>query len=330
MALPYGQPTPPVNSQYGSLGRYFGGGANIGRSVFGAGATPTPGGRAPGLAPPTGLRTPGYTPNYGDLLNQDPGYMAAQSNNAFAVASAAAQKDAALKALQYDYNGSGNNFSQMAQYVKNLGYLKSDAKYNLGNLQSDTAYNLGNLNSDYNWNFGNLGQDTADARIISQMQLAARGVTQSGETPWAQEHIQRGYDRSLHDLQTTRDRGTYAANTGLTRGTHDINTGLERGTYGLDVGKYNSGKSLAEQAAQLERGYIDAQQNASSSNAQAITDAQGRLAANPLYQPREGFAQLDPDWQKKYGVPVYSDTSGQLWTTGPDGSPVPFQGQGAQ
>jgi hypothetical protein len=34
--------------------------------------------------------------------------------------------------------------------------------------------------------------------------------------------------------------------------------------------------------------------------------------------------RLDPDWQSKYGVPVYVGPDGALYTTGSDGKPQPY------
>jgi len=59
--------------------------------------------------------TPGYVPNYGAILAQDPGYIAAQANAGLSNGMAASNRDAAIAALQYGYNGAGNRFSDVAQ-----------------------------------------------------------------------------------------------------------------------------------------------------------------------------------------------------------------------
>lgn len=62
------------------------------------------------------IRTPGYTPDYNYLIQNDPAYLAAHSLGQEALSSAGASRDAALKALEYDY--SGNPHAQMQEILR--------------------------------------------------------------------------------------------------------------------------------------------------------------------------------------------------------------------
>lgn len=115
-----------------------------------------------------GVMTKGYTPDYNALLEQDPGLMQYRNNMKLDLTNAASSRDAALKALSYAFNGSGNQFSDMAQigrqynqgvqtgekslasrgmlhsgedpYLKDqLGYQRGGQEYTAGRNYSDQA-----------------------------------------------------------------------------------------------------------------------------------------------------------------------------------------------
>ncbi len=90
-ATGYGRTTPPVP--------WHGPGFGLPRAgLWGAaGGSTSPGGS---------ITVGGYTPNYQDLLNNDPGYQATHQAGINSIARAASARDAAIKALQYGYNGS--------------------------------------------------------------------------------------------------------------------------------------------------------------------------------------------------------------------------------
>jgi hypothetical protein len=137
--------------------------------------------------------------------------------------------------------------------------------------------------------FGSLQQlqRTQDqGNFLGDKSLAARGALHSGETPW--EHTQRQY---AHDL-----------------------------------GLYDASSSLEDQIAQAVHGYLGTAQGAASSEAQGISEAVARDAANPIHQPQEGFANYDVGLSQQYGQHVYKDLSGKYWVIGPDGTTQPFTG----
>lgn len=80
------------------------------------GFTPTNIDVFPGVGRVAGIRTPGYAPNYDYLIQNDPGYLAQHALGQEALSGAASTRDAALRALQYDY--SGNPYSQMQEILR--------------------------------------------------------------------------------------------------------------------------------------------------------------------------------------------------------------------
>jgi hypothetical protein len=196
--------------------------------------------------------TPGYVPDYASLLGKDPGYMGAQNNAGLANSNAAALRDAAIRSLQYGYNGAGNQFSDLAQ----------------------------------------LQRQFAQDRFLGEKSLAGRGALHSSEVPYLDKNLE----------------------------------------YTRDLGGYNAGRSLEQQVYGALANYLGTTQSSAQSVAAAAGDAYGRLSQNPLYQPSnvQGHASLVPDWQSRYGQPVYTDGSGGLWVIGADGNPTPYaQGGGA-
>lgn len=122
-------------------------------------------------------------------------------------------------------------------------------------------------------------------------QLAARGALQSGELGYGQDQLDKSYAQQRYDA--ANNLGTDTANA------------------------LNSYTGVLSQNAQ--------------SLAQALAQAEASSISNPLYQPRGAtYANYDAGLSAKYGHPVYTDDSGNLYDgTGASWKPNdPYYNQG--
>jgi hypothetical protein len=89
--------------------------------------------------------------------------------------------------------------------------------------------------------------------------------------------------------------------------------------------EYDMNEDFMNAMAQAINNYLGAESSARAGEAGAISQAEGNVYGNPLNAPVPCTeATLDPDWQKKYGTPVYTGPDGKLYTIGPDGNPVAY------
>lgn len=119
----------------------------------------------------------------------------------------------------------------------------------------------------------------------SKRALSARGALQSGELPYAMDQADMARATSEYDL----------------------------------------GNEFANAFQQAINNYASTEQGNRQNEYQAIQAAEQSAFSNPMNMPTEGSTgTLVPNWQSKYGEPVYSDSDGNLYVIGPDGHPVPY------
>lgn len=123
-----------------------------------------------------------------------------------------------------------------------------------------------------------------------QTGLAARGALHSGDLVYGQDQLAGQYASNLQD----------AANAFL--------------------GAPGQG-GLQGAVADYTQAYNDAYSGQGDAINQAI---QALEAQYPAGVGGDTQAQLDPNWQQTYGIPVYSAPDGSLYQVGPDGNLVPY------
>lgn len=215
----------------------------------------------PGVTPPPAATPPPQGPDYGSILQNSSIYGEASNDAADALRKAAAERDAALKALEYAFKGDPN-YSTTAQYNRNLANVESEYKRNTGNLESQYKYNVGNTNYDAQRQLG-----------LAMRALAARNALTSGEKPWAQEENQTALGRALHDLGFQ-----YAENK------HGLDFGHTNDVYGLNLGRFDASRQYAEAVANANRQYSDTADEVARQRRDAIRQAALAAMQNPLYQ----------------------------------------------
>lgn len=182
------------------------------------------------------------------------------------------------------------NYDDILAKDPGLMAVRNNNAFALGQAANERDAAIGKLNYGFSGSrFGQVQQlahDLQERLFLGNKALAARGVNTSGEQPWMQEHAQ----------------------------------------YDHDLGLYDASRALEDQIAVQVKQYLGAAQDAASSESQAITDASERAAANLLYQPKEGYAQLDDAFSRQAGHPVYKDLSGALWMLDENGNTIPFGG----
>jgi hypothetical protein len=123
-----------------------------------------------------------------------------------------------------------------------------------------------------------------EANFLGDKAHAGQGMYHSGETPWLHEHTQ----------------------------------------YAEDLGNYDASQQNEDAISAALHQYLGVAQDAASSESQGISDAVANMAANPVHQPKSGFAQYDSDYSNQVGKMVYRDMGGKLWTLDPQGNTIPL------
>ena len=212
-------------------------------------------------APPAPPAPPRAKPNYSELIQNDPNYMQTINDYNAQLSRAGAEKDAALKALEYAFRGNPT-YSTQAQYNRNLA-----------NVESEYQRNIKNLESEYQYNRGNTQFDAERALGLAMRALAARNALTSGEKPWAQEDNQIALQRALHGLDYTHGEQR-----------HQYDYGHTQDVYGLKLGEFQSEQQYADAVAAAQKNYLAIQDEVARAKRQAAIDAANSLAQNPLYQ----------------------------------------------
>jgi hypothetical protein len=127
--------------------------------------------------------------------------------------------------------------------------------------------------------------------------------------------LSRNYEQSLEAI-----RKGLAARGGLQSG--ELPYGLQQADYARASGEYDLGQEFANAVQSAINSYLGSESGARSGEYQALSEAEQNVYANPLNRPTEGTeASLDPDWQSKYGTPVYVGPDGQLYVLDSSGNP---------
>lgn len=100
----------------------------------------------------------------------------------------------------------------------------------------------------------------------------------------------------------------------------DLGYGMDQAEYSRGAAESAMGQDFLNTAQEAINNYIGAESGVRRGEAGALSQAQSNIFANPAYRPTEGsFASIVPDWEAKYGEPVYQGPDGKLYR--PDGSP---------
>src|SRR4051812_5875181 len=95
-----------------------------------------------------------------------------------------------------------------------------------------------------------------------------------------------------------------AARGGLQSG--ELGYGVNQADYARGSAEYDYGQEFANAAQLAINNYLGVESGVRAGEGQAISEAEASVYGNPANRPTEGTeATLDPDWQTKYGVPVY-------------------------
>jgi hypothetical protein len=130
--------------------------------------------------------------------------------------------------------------------------------------------------------------------------------------------LSRNYDQAVDTYKKQ-----LSARGGLSSG--ELQYGLDQADYARASNEYDMGNSFLDAAAAAVNNYLGTEASVKRGEQAAISQAEGNVYSNPLNRPKEGTeAQLDPDWQSKYGVPVYVGPGGELYTLDGNGNPVAF------
>lgn len=129
--------------------------------------------------PDTITTSPGYDPNYQSLIQSDPGYQQAQTNNQQSGANAAAARRAQIQAYVIKYGGLPPGFKDAYGDV-DQATLDAASKNQFSTIAT--------LHKNY--------QTSQDQ---FRRALAARGALQSGDLNYGQDQMDTGYGQNLYD-----------------------------------------------------------------------------------------------------------------------------------
>jgi hypothetical protein len=166
------------------------------------------------------------------------------------------------------------------------------------------AVQYGGLPSGFKDQYGDIGQDTLDLAGRNQFSTTAR--------------LAKIYAESVEG-----DKRRLAARGALQSG--DLGYALSQSDYARGASEYDAGQQFSNVAQEAVNGYVGAESAARRAESDALARAESNVYLNPMNRPVAATsASLDPDWQSKYGVPVYSGPDGKLYQLGPDGNPIPY------
>jgi hypothetical protein len=180
------------------------------------------------------------------------------------------------------------NYDYLLENDPGLMSVRNNNKFNLAQAAAERDAMIAKVNYGFNGSrFGTLQQlqrAHQEANFLGDKANASAGMLHSGETPWLHEHTQ----------------------------------------YTEDLGNYDASRQNEEQISAALHQYLGVAQDAASSESQGISDAIAGLAANPVHQPKSGFAQYDADYSNQIGKKVYRDMGGKLWTLDDQGNTIPL------
>lgn len=108
-------------------------------------------------------------------------------------------------------------------------------------------------------------------------------------------------------------------------GSGELTYGLEQADYARGASEFDIGQEFTSAAQMALNDYLGVESQFRRGEADAIRQAEQDVYANPANRPTEGTeARLVPDWNTKYGQPVWQAGDGKLYILGPDGNPVPY------
>lgn len=173
------------------------------------------------------------------------------------------------------------------------------------------AIRYGGLGGGFKDAYGDIDTPTLDLASGNQFSDTAR--------------LSRNYEQGVEAFKRA-----LAARRGLQSG--ELGYGIQQAIYARGASEFDMGQEFSRGAQQAINDYLGVESGARTGEAAAIRDAEANVYANPLNRPTEGTeARLVPDWQAKYGQPVWQGADGKLYVLGPDGNPVEFvQAQQAQ
>lgn len=166
------------------------------------------------------------------------------------------------------------------------------------------AIRYGGLGGGFKDAYGDIDTPTLDLAKGNQFSDTAR--------------ISRNYEQGVEAFKRA-----LAARRGLQSG--ELGYGIGQADYARGASEYDIGQEFANAAQQTINDYLGVESGARMGEAGAIRDSEANVYANPLNRPTEGTeARLVPDWQAKYGQPVWQGPDGKLYVLGPDGNPVEY------
>lgn len=153
----------------------------------------TPGAPPPPPAPPgtVNVTGSGYTPNYGNLIENDPAYLAAKAAADLAQRNAGARRKQALQQAIIQYGGLPSDFTD--QY----GDIDQATLDQAGHNQNSTLAQLAN-------NYAKSGEQF-------RRSLAARGALQSGDLNYGQDQLDQAYAQQRYDAANAVGSGVNSA-----------------------------------------------------------------------------------------------------------------------
>lgn len=166
------------------------------------------------------------------------------------------------------------------------------------------AVRYGGLGGGFKDAYGDIDPATLDLAKGNQLSDTAR--------------LSRNYSQGVEAMKRA-----LAARRGLQSG--ELTHGLQQADFARAASEYDLGQEFSNAAQGAINDYLSAESAVRRGEAGAISEAEQNVYANPLNRPTEGTeARLVPDWQTKYGQPVWQGPDGKLYVLDGSGNPIPF------
>jgi hypothetical protein len=150
--------------------------------------------------------------------------------------------------------------------------------------------------------YGDLDQNTLDLAKQNQFSTLAG--------------IGRNYDQSvLNDKRALAARGVLQSG--------ELGYAMDRDNLSRGQAEYDAANAASAAMGGAAGDYLNAQTQAWSGLPGVINDVTNTLVKEYPASPEAG-ADLVPDWQSTYGVPVYKDGAGDLWQLDANGNPIKY------